>query len=110
MTTGPSPSGGIIEPAQAAGSENAGLARAYCADADTLLRQDRLEEARAVVKQALRLAPHDAAALNILGVIDLQRGDLKSAAATIRRAVELQPEAPEPRHYLGLAYEYMGRY
>ncbi len=87
-----------------------GLLRAYCADAEALLNQDRLDEARVVVKQALRLAPQDAAALNILGVIDLQKGDVKSAAATIKRAVDLQPGAPEPRHYLGLAYEYMGRY
>jgi tetratricopeptide (TPR) repeat protein len=84
--------------------------RAYCADAETLLNQDRLEEARAVIKQALRLAPRDAAALNISGVIDLQKGDLKSAAAAIKRAADLQPGASEPHHYLGLAYEYMGRY
>jgi tetratricopeptide (TPR) repeat protein len=95
---------------QGASGEKAGLLRAYCADAETLLNQDRLDEARAVVKQALRLAPQDPAALNILGVIDLQKGDLKSAAAAIKRAADLQPGAPEPRHYLGLAYEYMGRY
>src|SRR6266404_6390241 len=110
MTTGPSSRGGNADLAQAAAGGQSGLVRAYCADADTLLSQERLEEARAVVKQALRLAPRDAAALNILGVIDLQKGDLKSAAATIKRAVDLQPGAPEPRHYLGLAYEYMGRY
>jgi tetratricopeptide (TPR) repeat protein len=110
MATDPSPRGGNADLAQAAAGGQSGLVRAYCADADMLLSQERLEEARAVVKQALRLAPRDAAALNILGVIDLQKGDLKSAAATIKRAVDLQPGAPEPRHYLGLAYEYMGRY
>jgi tetratricopeptide (TPR) repeat protein len=109
MTTGPSPRSGSVELAPSAAA-TARLVRAYCADADTLLGQERLEEARAVIKQALRLAPRDAAALNILGVIDLQKGDLAAAAASIKRAVDLQPNAPEPRHYLGLAYEYMGRY
>ena len=87
-----------------------GLVRAYCADAETLLDQGRLAEARATVKQALRLAPRDAAAHNIMGVIDLRSGDLASAAASIERAVALQPDAPEPRHYLGLVYQQMYRY
>jgi len=110
MAIGPFPGGKAAKPAQGASGERTALVRAYCAEAEKLLYQDRLIEARAAAKQALNLAPQDAAALNILGVIDLQKGDLKSAAAMIRRAADLQPDAPEPRHYLGLTYEHMGRY
>jgi len=84
--------------------------RAYCADAEKFLYQDRLDEAKTAVQSALRLAPRDAAALNILGVIALQRGELESAVRNIARAVALKPDAPDPRHFLGLAYEHMGRF
>jgi hypothetical protein len=87
-----------------------GLVRAYCADAEKFLYQDRLDEAKTAAQRALRLAPRDAAALNILGVIALQRGELESAVRSIGQAVALKPGAPEPRHFLGLAYENMGRF
>ena len=87
-----------------------GLVRAYCADAEKFLYQDRLDEAKAAAHNALRLAPRDPAALNILGVIALQRGELETAARMIGQAVALKPDAPDPRHFLGLAYEHMGRF
>src|SRR5262245_29496577 len=109
MTIGPAGSPNLAAP-QSMESGTVSVVRAYCADAETFLHQDRFAEARATVKQALRLAPNDPAAHNILGVIDLQRGHLASAAASIGRAVELKPDAPEPHHYLGLVHQHMGRY
>ena len=88
----------------------AGLVRAYCADAEKFLYQDRLDEANTAAQNALRLAPRDPAALNILGVIALLRGELKSAVRTISQAVALKPDAPDPRHFLGLAYQHMNRF
>ncbi len=99
-----------LDRSDAAAGDAANLLRAYRADAEKLLHEDRLQEARATIRQALRLAPKDAAALNILGVIELQSGNLEEAAATIRRAADLQPAAPEPLHYLGLTYKHLGRY
>ncbi|HEY2891121.1 MAG TPA: sulfotransferase [Dongiaceae bacterium] len=96
--------------AAAPSSGQAALVRAYCADAEKFLFQDRLDEAKTTVEKALRLAPHDAAALNILGVIALQRGELESALRAIGQAATLMPDAPDPRHFLGLAYEHMGRF
>ncbi len=93
-----------------AASGQTGLVRAYCADAEKFLYQDRLDEAKAAVQNALRLAPRDPAALNILGVIALQRGELESAIKTIGQAVKIRPDAADPRHFLGLAYEHMGRF
>src|SRR6185312_2052105 len=92
----------------AAGGQT-GLVRAYCADAEKFLYQDRLDEAKAAAQNALRLAPRDPAALNILGVIALQRGELASAIKTIGQAVAIKPDAADPHHFLGLAYEHMGR-
>ncbi len=94
----------------AAQTQSASLAATYCAQAEQLLAEDRLDEARAAVKNALRLAPRDPAAFNILGVIDLVKGDLPAAAEAIAKAVALRPDAPEPRHYLGLALENLGRF
>lgn len=91
-------------------SAQPGLVRAYCADAERFLYQDRLSEAAAAVGNALRLSPHDPAALNISAVIDLQDGRLDAAAAKLRRVIALQPQAPEPHHFLGLAYEHMARF
>jgi tetratricopeptide (TPR) repeat protein len=92
------------------GGQQTLLLRAYCADAEKFLYQDRLDEAKTAAQNALRIAPRDAAALNILGVIALQRGELEAAVKMIGQAVALRPEAADPHHFLGLAYEYMGRF
>jgi tetratricopeptide (TPR) repeat protein len=91
-------------------NDTANLVRSYCAQAEQLLAEDRLDEARTIVKNALRLAPRDPAAFNILGVVELVKGDLNAAVSAIGRAVALRPDAPEPRHFLGVAYEHLGRF
>jgi tetratricopeptide (TPR) repeat protein len=99
---------GIGRPVTAGGGSS--LVQAYCADAEKLLLQDRFQEARAVIKQALQLAPNDAAAVNVLGVIEMGSGNLEEAARVIRRATKLDPAAPEPLYYLGLAHTRLGRH
>jgi tetratricopeptide (TPR) repeat protein len=85
------------------------LVQAYCADAERLLLAHRLAEARKTVQQALRLAPRHAAATNILGVVEMESGNLEAAAAALGRAAALAPQAPEPRYFLGLALARLGR-
>ena len=85
------------------------LVMAYCIDAEKLLLAHRLPEARKTVQQALRLAPHHAAAANILGVIEIESGQLEAAVATLARAAKMAPAAPEPLYFLGLAYGRLGR-
>src|ERR1041385_4005476 len=92
------------------GNDPSGLLRAYCADAEKFLYQDRLDEAAAAVRKALRLSPRDPAALNISAVIDLQKGNLDAAVNKFRRVIALQPRPPEPHHFLGLAYEHLARF
>jgi Flp pilus assembly protein TadD len=85
------------------------LVQACCADAEKLLQAHRLPEARRTVQQALRLAPRHAAAVNILGVIELESGNLEAAASLLERAAALAPAAPEPLYFLGLARGRLGR-
>ena len=93
MTTSP------LRPAAPAKPIDAGklaLVMAYCADAEKLLLQDRFHEARKVVQQALRLAPNHAAAVHVLGVIEMESGNLEEAARLIKRTTELEPNIHDP--------------
>ncbi|HZT17873.1 MAG TPA: sulfotransferase [Dongiaceae bacterium] len=85
------------------------LVKAYCADAEKLLLEDRFHEARKVVQQALRLMPDYAAAVHILGVIEMESGNLEEAARLIKRTTELEPGAHDPFYFLGLTYFHLGR-
>jgi len=86
------------------------LINAYCADAEKLLLQDRFHEARKVVQQALRLAPNHAAAVHILGVIEMESGNLEEAARLIKRTTELEPKVHDPYYFLGITYAHLGRH
>jgi tetratricopeptide (TPR) repeat protein len=64
-------------------------------------RQGDLEAAARLYEQALALAPGDADAWHLLGVVHHQRGRHARAAELIERAVALRPEAAEM--YVNLA-------
>jgi tetratricopeptide (TPR) repeat protein len=83
---------------------------ALCADARKLLLEDRFYEARQVVQQALRLKPTHAAAVYILGLIEMASGSLEEAAKVIKRTTELEPKVPDPYYFLGVTYEQLGRH
>ncbi len=87
-----------------------GLVKAYCADAEKLLLEDRFHEARKVVGEALRLAPNYAAAVHILGVIEMESGSLEEAARLIKRTTELEPTAHDPFYFLGQTLGQLGRH
>ncbi|MGY4803344.1 tetratricopeptide repeat protein, partial [Teichococcus aerofrigidensis] len=53
-----------------------------------------LARAEALYRQVLARDPREANALNLLGVLHRQRGDLPGALRLIRRALALRPEAP----------------
>ena len=83
---------------------------ALCADARKLLLEDRFYEARKVVQQALRLKPTHAAAVYILGLIEMASGSLEEAAELMKRTIELEPTIPDPHYFLGVTYEQLGRH
>lgn len=85
------------------------LVQAYCADAEKLLLEDRFHDARKVVQQALRLAPNHAPAVHILGVIEMESGNLEEAARLIKRTTQLEPTVHDPFYFLGVTYMALGR-
>ena len=67
-------------------------------------RARRLDEAREGYESVLAARPDTADALNMLGVIDLEQGDLASALRRLRRAVALFDGAfPDALHNLACA-------
>jgi protein O-GlcNAc transferase len=72
-------------------------------------RAGRLGEAEQGYRAILACAPEHADSLNLLGVIALQIGDLPSALALVRRAVELRPDAAVCRNNLGQVLARHGR-
>ena len=62
------------------------------------------------MQQALRLAPNHAVAVHILGVIEMESGNLEEAARLIKRTTELEPKVHDPFYFLGLTYAHLGRH
>ena len=78
--------------------------------ASALESADKWPQAKAVLQQALRVAPDQAPVLNFLGYAQLERGeDLEAAEAMIRRAVALAPDDASITDSLGWALFKRGR-
>jgi len=67
-------------------------------------QQGRDEEARALCLQVLELARDDAAALSLLGKLELKAGRLEQAGGWLERAVELRPDSSVDWCNLGVVY------
>jgi len=61
-------------------------------------RNTRLKEARTLIEKALELAPDDFFIMYILGWVQYREGNLKGAAATLRRAYNGRPDAEIGAH------------
>ena len=61
-------------------------------------RNLRLPEARKLIERALQLAPDDFYIMDSLGWVQYREGDLKGAAATLRRAYAGRPDAEIGAH------------
>jgi len=73
-------------------------------------RQNRHEEAIRCFARALEIDPHNAKALNNIGVIYFQEKQYEEALDAFKRSVDLDPSDPSTWHNLGLANHYLGRY
>ncbi len=83
-------------------SAKAALAAAYLAD-------ERYDEARALLEEAVRLEPENTRALALLGPIYGRAGDFAMAARTLEKAVALGETSPEIRKNLALVYVQQGK-
>jgi tetratricopeptide (TPR) repeat protein len=70
------------------------------------LQQGRSEQARVLGQRALEIAPRNPDALQLLGVIALQRSDHAAAADLFKRAIAVRPD--DPAFLCNLAYAYVG--
>ena len=61
-------------------------------------RNMRLAEARKLIEKAIELAPEDYFIVDSLGWVQYREGDLKGAAATLRRAYGARPDAEIGAH------------
>ena len=71
-------------------------------------RNTRLPEARKLIERALEIAPEDYYIIDSMGWVQYREGDLKGAAATLRRAYEGRPDAEIGAH-LGEVLWMLGR-
>ena len=71
-------------------------------------RNLRLPEARKLIEKAVELAPEDYYILDSMGWVQYREGDLKAAAATLRRAYDGRPDAEIGAH-LGEVLWQLGR-
>ncbi len=75
-----------------------------------LLRAGQLQQAQQVVRQILQADPHQASALELLGVIAQQLGQLDQASDYLRQALRLQPQSPTAYHHLGNLLKQQGKW
>jgi len=61
-------------------------------------RNLRLPEARKLIERALELSPEDSFIIDSLGWVQYREGDLKGAAATLKRAYDGRPDAEIGAH------------
>lgn len=64
-------------------------------------------QARRLLESAIKKSPKEATYVVLLGRICLETSQMESAIKAFERAVELNPELPDPRYYLGIAAERM---
>lgn len=90
-------------------SVDSGSSYAHSAYASLLYHQDRVDEAIAESRAAIRIAPGLAEAHNNLGIGLAQQGKLAAATAEYRRAIVLKPGYDEAQGNLGSVLAREGR-
>ncbi|MFI5455633.1 MAG: tetratricopeptide repeat protein [Isosphaerales bacterium] len=76
----------------------------------TLARQDKLDEAIACYREAIRLRSNYADAHNDLGIALARQNRFEEAAASYRQALAHRPNYPEAHNNLGNALRNLGRF
>jgi membrane associated rhomboid family serine protease/Flp pilus assembly protein TadD len=71
---------------------------------------DKLDQAIATLRLALKSNPNSKAALGLLGATYLDKKDYPNAESTLKRLLELDPNNIPAKYNLGLTYAATGRY
>jgi predicted Zn-dependent protease len=81
----------------------------YLADSTIRSAPDRIGDAEAAVREALKLAPEDGWIQTLAGQIAYKNGDYKTAAERQQRAIRLRPGSAEAHQDLAQSYAALGR-
>lgn len=76
---------------------------------DAYVRLEKYDEAETVLRQAIWLNEASSGAYILLGQVALKKNDPASAAASLERAVKLDPQNDYVHYFLGKAYQGLGR-
>jgi tetratricopeptide (TPR) repeat protein len=87
----------------------AGSASTKAALAEAYLAEERYDEARALLEEALRREPENTRALALLGPVYGRAGELPMAAKSLEQAIALGETSPEIRRNLALVYMQQGK-
>jgi len=68
------------------------------------LRGENLDQAKAMLSQAVQMDPADGAVIDSLGFLNLRQGHTKTAVTLLTQAVELDPDDAEVNAHLGDAF------
>lgn len=93
---------GFVHPAPSLGQESA--ADVVTAEASLAYDDGNLEEALALLNQALELYPDHTEALYYLGLIYLKQDKLDESIAALQKAYELVPQSPSVAFQLGVVH------
>jgi Zn-dependent membrane protease YugP len=97
--------GAIEDLSQAYNLEPSDPATLLCNRGLAWLRLGKLDRALQDTNDALALAPNDAVAYNNRGVIHRELGNLEQSEGDLRRAIEIDPQLPNPREHLAKLLE-----
>jgi putative PEP-CTERM system TPR-repeat lipoprotein len=78
-------------------------------EAQVLLSEGQLAEARGLTQRLLRLAPDSVNLLHLAGVIEAQSGSLLLARSHLRRASQIEPENSAVRRHLAMVHLRLGQ-
>jgi tetratricopeptide (TPR) repeat protein len=73
-------------------------------EAEVLVQQGRLHEAKTATEQELQLHPSSVEGYNLLGIIETDQQDYSSAIEAFRRALQLSPNSIKTHNNLANAY------
>jgi Flp pilus assembly protein TadD len=97
--------GAIDDLSQAFDLEPSEPATLLCNRGLAWLRLGQLDRALQDTNEALALAPDDPVAYNNRGVIHRELGNLEHSERDLRRAIEIDPQLPNPREHLAKLLE-----
>ncbi len=98
------PEGGTGPAQSSSNSKPSPAAKAEFAEAEKLLHQGYLENARAAVLRGLKLDPRSVEGYNLLGIIYGQEKNYTESVAALERALKLNPRSTEAHNNLGNIY------